>query len=421
MDRIRRILYEHWRELAATALAITALFIALYIRKQTKDDGRTAPYREALVPEGFWQSCPPPPAEGSADRPLVVWIVRHWLPTTRNGATTMAYEMSRFLVRVAGWQVVILTPFSTVTSYQGVLFGSTPERLLRARISDTQSVSEISTKRCDDMPVIKFDQKPLVELAVRRAHVIMTQYQVIETAAQTACNARKPLVLVAHDDSLNPWIDLAKTVCGAPNVGLINNSEWLDTLYRFQGVASTVVYPPIYVKDYKTHTDRTYVTLVNCNAAKGAKQFYEIARQMPDVQFLAVAGFYGDQVAPPRLSNLTAVKAQQDMRKVYSRTKILLVPSEKESWGRVAIEAASSGIPVVASTTPGLKEALGPAGIFCERDDIDAWVTEIRRFVTQPLAYEQASRAALRRATALDPTEQLERMRAFLLERRWLA
>ena len=388
MDRIRRILYEHWRELIATTLAITALFLALYIRKQTKDDGRTAPYREALVPEGFWQSCPPPPAEGSADRPLVVWIVRHWLPTTRNGATTMAYEMSRFLVRVAGWQVVIITPFSTVVSH-------------------------------DDMPVIKFDQKPLVELAVRRAHVIMTQYQVIETAAQTAHNARKPLVLVAHDDSLNPWIDLAKSVCAAPNVGLINNSEWLDTLYRFQGVASTIVYPPIYVKDYKTHTDRTYVTLVNCNAAKGAKQFYEIARQMPDVQFLAVAGFYGDQVAPPRLLNLTALKAQQDMRAVYSRTKILLVPSEKESWGRVAIEAASSGIPVVASTTPGLKEALGPAGIFCERDDIDAWVTEIRRLVTQPLAYEQASRAALRRATALDPTEQLERMRAFLLERRW--
>lgn len=388
MDGIRRTLYENWREITATATAITLLFLTLYIRKKTKDDGRTAPYRGALVGSEFWQSCPPSPAEGSADRPLVVWIVRHWLPGTRNGATTMAYEMSRFLVRVAGWQVVIITPFSTVASH-------------------------------DDMPVIKFDQKPLVELAVRRAHVIMTQYQVIETAAQTAHNARKPLVLVAHDDSLNPWIDLAKTVCGAPNVGLINNSEWLDTLYRFQGIASTVVYPPIYVKDYKTHTDRTFVTLVNCNAAKGAKQFYEIARQMPDVQFLAVAGFYGDQVAPPRLPNLTALKAQQDMRKVYSRTKILLVPSEKESWGRVAIEAAASGIPVVASATPGLKEALGPAGIFCERDDIYAWVTEIRRLVTQPLSYEQASRAALRRATALDPTEQLERMRAFLLERRW--
>lgn len=390
MDGIRRIVYENWREIIATVTAITLLLLTLYIRKKTKDDGRTAPYREALVGPEFWQTCPPPPAEGSADRPLVVWIVRHWLPGTRNGATTMAYEMSRFLVRVAGWQVVIITPFSTVASY-------------------------------DDMPVLTFNQKPLVELAVRRAHVIMTQYQVIETAAQTAHNARKPLVLVAHDDSLNPWIDLAKTVCGASNVGLINNSEWLDTLYRFQGVASAVVYPPIYVKDYKTHTDRTYVTLVNCNAAKGAKQFYEIARQMPDVQFLAVAGFYGDQVAPPRLPNLKALKAQQDIRNVYSRTKILLVPSEKESWGRVAIEAAASGIPVVASATPGLKEALGPAGIFCDRSDIDAWVTEIRRLVTQPLAYEQASRAAARRAAALDPTEQLERMRAFLLERRWVA
>ncbi len=85
----------------------------------------------------------------------------------------------------------------------------------------------------------------------------------------------------------------------------------------------------------------------------------------------------------------------------------------------MAIEAAASGIPVVAAATPGLKEALGPAGIFCERDNLDAWVTEIRRLRDSPLAYEQASRAISRRVAALEPTEQLERMRAFLLERRW--
>lgn len=378
------------RDFLTIGIAILVLAVLLYLRKRAiNTPERVAPYREPLVPEEFWRTCPPINQEGSADRPVVVLIVRHWLPDRRSGATTMAAEMTRFLVKTAGWQVAVITPFSSVASH-------------------------------DDIPIIRFDQRPLVELAVRKANVIVTQYQVVETAALTARNARKPLVLVTHDDSMNPWINLAKAKCGSQNVALINNSEWLDTLYRFQGVASTILYPPVYTKQYKTHTTRRYVTLVNCNENKGASLFYQLARAMPDVEFLAVAGSYGDQVQPPALPNLKAWRSQEDMRKVYAQTGILLMPSKSESWGKAAIEAAASGIPVIASTAPGLKEALGPAGIFCDREDAGAWITEIRRLQDNPLAYEQASRAMARRAAALDPTEQLERMRGFLLERRWV-
>lgn len=387
---LKAILVTYGRDFIAIAATILVLAAILYARKRAADTkGRVAPYREPLVPEDFWRSVPAQNPEGSADRPVVVWIVRHWLPATRSGATTMAYEMSRFLKQVAGWHVIVITPYSPVAAY-------------------------------DDMPILTFDQRPLVELAIKKAHVIMTQYQVIETAAATAQRARKPLVLVAHDDSLNPWITLAKTKCGTQNVGLITNSEWLDTLYRFQGVASVVLYPPVYIKAYQTHTTRTYVTLVNCNENKGALLFYRVAKALPEFQFLAVAGSYGEQVSPPRLPNLTAWGPQADMRRVYAVTGILLAPSKAESWGRVAIEAAASGIPVIAAPTPGLKEALGPAGIFCDREDTAAWVTEIRRLQNSVADYEQASRAVARRAASLDPTEQLERMRGFLLDRRWV-
>lgn len=382
--------FTYGRDACIITATILVLAAILYVRKRAAyTKSRVAPYREPLVPEDFWRSAPQQAQEGSADRPLVVWIVRHWLPATRSGATTMAYEMSRFLKQVAGWQIVIIVPYSPVAVY-------------------------------DDMPIITFDQRPLVELALKRAHVILTQYQVIETAAVTAARARKPLVLVAHDDSLNPWIGLAKDKCGAQNVGLITNSEWLDTLYRFQGVASITLYPPVYMKSYQTHTTRTYITLVNCNENKGASLFYRLAQALPEFEFLAVAGSYGEQVTPPRLPNLIAWGPQADMRRVYAVTGILLVPSKAESWGRVAIEAGSSGIPVIAAATPGLREALGPAGIFCDREDPAAWIGEIRRLRNSVADYEQASRAIHRRAAALDPTEQLEQMRGFLLDRRWL-
>ncbi|WP_262928542.1 glycosyltransferase family 4 protein [Streptomyces sp. CBMA152] len=47
---------------------------------------------------------------------------------------------------------------------------------------------------------------------------------------------------------------------------------------------------------------------------------------------------------------------------VYSRSRVILMPSLYESWGRVAVEAFASGIPVIAHTTPGLVESMGEAG-----------------------------------------------------------
>lgn len=52
------------------------------------------------------------------------------------------------------------------------------------------------------------------------------------------------------------------------------------------------------------------------------------------------------------------------MKSIYAETAVLLAPSLGfESWGRVATEAVMNGIPVLASTTGGLPEAVGSGGI----------------------------------------------------------
>jgi glycosyltransferase involved in cell wall biosynthesis len=95
------------------------------------------------------------------------------------------------------------------------------------------------------------------------------------------------------------------------------------------------------------------------------------------------------------------------------------MPSKEESWGRVAIEAMSSGIPVIATPTPGLLESCGSAGIFCKRDDIGSWVREIRRLKTDTEYYKSVSEKCFDRAKELDPLSQLTQMEAWLKEIRW--
>lgn len=169
------------------------------------------------------------------------------------------------------------------------------------------------------------------------------------------------------------------------------------------------VHPPVAVHDYRaTPGDR--ITLINLTAEKGAEVFYALAERMPRRKFLGVVGGYGQQIIRDDLPNVEIMPHTPGNRMakgVYARTKLLLVPSVYESYGRVAVEAMCSGIPVIAHPTPGLTEALGDVGTFCDRDDLDAWEAAVRRLSAPPV-YKQASKASADRAAALDPTAELD-------------
>jgi hypothetical protein len=131
------------------------------------------------------------------------------------------------------------------------------------------------------------------------------------------------------------------------------------------------------------------ITLVNANINKGVQQFLEMARKMPERRFLGVLPYYGERSVPPSPSNVEWVPFNDDVRVILKRTRILLVPSYYESFGRIAVEAMLNRIPVIYSvpvensvypggSTEGLHEWIQPVGIGCVRDNIDQWVTAIR-------------------------------------------
>lgn len=130
------------------------------------------------------------------------------------------------------------------------------------------------------------------------------------------------------------------------------------------------------------------ITLVNANQNKGVHVFLELARRMPARKFLGVIPYYGELRLPPSPSNVEWVPFNDDIRTILKRTRILLVPSYYESFGRIAVEAMVNGIPVLYSkpnpnsiypggSTEGLDEWIRPIGIPCEREVSDEWIRAI--------------------------------------------
>lgn len=205
---------------------------------------------------------------------------------------------------------------------------------------------------------------------------------------------------------------------------VIFNSHWVKEAEKLNQEPwpgeSIVLHPVVEPEHYRCERGNK-ITLVNPTPGKGAGTFYALSKLMPDYEFLTVKGCYGEQVAPPNISeanfpNIEFLEHTPDIREVFRKTKILLMPSEYESYGRVAVEASCAGIPTIAHPTPGLKEALGEAGIFHDRDDIPSWWSEIERLYTDDVYYRSRSNLALKLAEGLEPESEFDRLE-FALEK----
>jgi glycosyltransferase involved in cell wall biosynthesis len=131
------------------------------------------------------------------------------------------------------------------------------------------------------------------------------------------------------------------------------------------------------------------ITLINANENKGVHQFLELAKRMPDRKFLGVRPYYGNMTTPlPLGGNIEWIPFSDDIRTILRRTRILLVPSYYESFGRVAVEAMINGIPVLYSkpaktspypggSTEGMQSWIGDAAMACDRDRPEEWMSAI--------------------------------------------
>lgn len=207
---------------------------------------------------------------------------------------------------------------------------------------------------------------------------------------------------------------------------ILTDSEETRRLYRERlGLDLRVIGKLVDTSDFVA-TDRTpeFITFVNPAYEKGVGMVARLAMmcrdRLPDARFLVVESrghwlpsLQGLGLGAETLPNVTVWPHQQDMRQVYGRTRLTLLPSFwHESGGRVAFESMLNGIPVVAECHGGAKEYLGKAGVLLSipdrlrqkhdqlatEEEAMPWFKAIRRLWTEPADYARICRQTRREA-----------------------
>jgi hypothetical protein len=211
-------------------------------------------------------------------------------------------------------------------------------------------------------------------------------------------NYNRPIVATCHYDGNytmitsnggRGWVEMLCFINSIMETNYRRNiSPWPSQIRRTEAIRPIMHRDQIVIPE-PFQGDR--ITLINANENKGVHQFLELARRMPDRKFLGVRPYYGNMTTPlPLGGNIDWVPFSDDVRTILRRTRILLVPSYYESFGRVAVEAMVNGIPVLyskpAKTSPypggsieGMQSWIGDAAIQCDRDRIEEWVSAIER------------------------------------------
>lgn len=239
-------------------------------------------------------------------------------------------------------------------------------------------------------------------MARSRPAVVISHHQHATLAIKTARQIRARSVFLTHNQ-----MDINKRPLQAHPDLVIHNSDWVrESLQRFGKQSQEFIFhPPLTADRHIVEATGDGYTLINLNRDKGAELFYKLAETMPERKFVGVVGGHGPQVVR-RLPNVEILEHGPDMKRVWSRTRVLLMPSIYESYGLTAVEAGINGIPTIANPTPGLVENLGEAGRFADRDDPNAWELMIRE-LDDPDKYFGASLYAYKLAeSAMDATRQ---------------
>lgn len=335
----------------------------------------------------------------------ILWSIHLYPPDHNCGSEYVAHHVNKFLVSKGHTARVILHQYKkNIYSYEGVeVFPAT---------------GHVDAYRWAD---------------VICTHLDFTQFTLI-----MAHEAKKPLVHFVHND-----VEYSCIAHAVRNQNIVYNSNWIKDAIGYPW-PSYILHPPCDSNYYNVNENpeqNEYITLVSLNERKGGWLFKEIAEAMPDRKFLGVVGSY-DNPGRLRLSqgdiinampeNVTIVPNSPDILSVYRKTRILLMPSDYESWGRTATEAMCSGIPVICTPTPGLKENCGNAATYVGKElkvsepgaacvdtgSVKEWVKAIKKHDEQSY-YKNKTLFCRQRAAELNPQRELEGLEQFILNARF--
>ena len=235
--------------------------------------------------------------------------------------------------------------------------------------------------------------------------IIFTQTIKSEEICKLANKFQIPAIVFLVDCT-NFTINIIYSLKNYKNINFVYNSEFLKNKlnHLIEGGRNTIVLHPIIIKkNYLVKKENNnFVTYINPIKEKGVYIFREIVSSMPQVDFLLVQGWpivNFNQIKNnfQQFKNVSFMEKQTDMKKIYSRTKILLVPSTcEEAFGRIVVEAGLNGIPTIASKVGNLKQTIGKGGILIkEYYKIKIWTKSIKFLLENEKKYSYYSKMAV--------------------------
>ena len=329
------------------------------------------------------------------NRIRVLWIDQDYVPFVNAGSEICTHTINKFLIsKPYKWDIWVAAPGYPQRTYEGI--------------------------RCFDLYDTKTFLKVLESTQVIQSHSYAYRNNMLYMCRKTGI----PYVGWVHTDNYvkavkrdtKSWNDPR---CGGKQWTVFNSHSLLESA-KAKIPNSQIFIPVVDYRDYGIDAKKReakYVVLSNVNRNKGGDLLIQLAKACPDIEFLGVMGGYRKQILPYEyIPNLRYIQHTNRIKDVYSKAWLVIMPSKEETWGRTAVEAMSSGIPVVVSATPGLRECCDKAAIYVDRSDLDGWVQTLRKLKDDQEFYNKRAKIALDRSRALDPRPVLSNIEDWLIE-----
>jgi glycosyltransferase involved in cell wall biosynthesis len=342
--------------------------------------------------------------QGSAGRRILFVMTTNYPPELTGGVESTTHELC-LMLGLRGWSASVFSGSRRIGWFAW-----------RARANRMLGHSPVSRDTGQGYPVYR-SRRPLdaIDEICRdfAPEVAIVQLGRLVPLARAFSVRRVPTIVFLHN--LN-FAQMGGEFFQHPLVRYATVSQFMASALEAKlGVRPSVILPPILRERYATTPTGKVVTFVNPHPVKGIEIALELARRRPDIPFEFVESWplrknerKNLTAALANLPNVRLTERTEDMRTVYSRSRILLAPSQwEEPWGRVVSEAQVSGIPAVASRIGGLPEAVGQGGLLVEaHTDIDAWTAALAQVWDNDATRAELSRRA--RAHAERTEIQLE-------------
>lgn len=344
-------------------------------------------------------------------------------PESRGGAGRIASEQDR-LLRSAGCEVRVWRP-------RIVWFSEAPIKRLWRHLRDLSARADVAQEIIEWQPDALITHnltgcgfatpKRIQRTGVRWIHTLH-DVQLFDPSGR-----------VVDAKRLTPWQifwSLQRQIAlGQPDI-VISPTAWLKRRHRRRGFflgsrtrCETVPNPgmPFEHHERSAHVPIRLLFVGRVSRDKGSRLLAGLVRSLKFPYTLTVVGTGPDAYALSSLSPCVTCLGElpvESVRACMMQSDVLLVPSRiEENQPTVILEAASVGLPVIASHKGGIVETLGRAGSLCAPENPPAWIEVLEEWREAGAYAHQVARME-ELAQRHDPQVYLSRLLSVLKSKR---